>query len=326
MTLFLFGILFGAIFFVRKKRANSKLLQELARPKTTFWLLIGWTIFGFLTNLDFTEQWGCIISHEPIFSKPNILYSGLALLVLSIGFFVPFRQVRYVVLIGELFFWTFKLMTIKGGYAVGFGGVPSVSVLSFDIIALTLRLLLIKQIVPFKFNSIYLLIPAFITLSIKTNFFPTQQSIITEFEEYPKELEKKKTQLNGIWTGISKTEITITDTVKYDTLLFNLVEKNVVQFDTVIISIDSNYLRVEGIEKFRDESYLVQFMTISDVNLWNVLPDSITGDIDLMENLGTNLKINTGIQNTNLQIWKLSKDTMICNLDYKYEMTLKRKK
>jgi hypothetical protein len=217
-------------------------------------------------------------------------------------------------------------MTIKGGYAVGFGGVPSVSVLAFDIIALTLRLLLIKQIVPFKFNSIYLLIPAFISLSIKTNFFPTQQSIITEFEEYPKELEKKKTQLNGIWTGISKTEITITDTVNYDTLLFNLAEKNIIQIDTVIINIDSNYLKVEGIEKFRDESYLVQFMTISDVNLWNVLPDSITGDIDLMENLGTNLKINTGIKNTNLQIWKLSKDTMICNLDYKYEMTLKRKK
>lgn len=62
------------------------------------------------------------------------------------------------------------------------------------------------------------------------------------------------------------------------------------------MSIDSNILQIEGIEKFNNESYLIQFMTISDLNLWNVLPDSLDGDLDLMEGLGTDLKVNAGIQ------------------------------
>lgn len=114
-------------------------------------------------------------------------------------------------------------MIIKGGYSVGFGGVPSLNVLIFDIIALTLRLILIKQIFALKFNSFYLLIPAFIIISVKINFFPTQQKIVDEFEDYPKEIERMKNQLIGTWTGISRSEITIVDTVKYQSL-FNYEE------------------------------------------------------------------------------------------------------
>lgn len=303
----------------------STFTHKIKNPTTTFWILIGWSVFGFFTNLDYTDQWGCSIVDESIFSELNIFYSGLSLLLLLVGFLIPFRQIRYLILIGELIFWIYKLMIIKGGYSVGFGGVPSLSVLIFDIVALTLRLLLIKQIFALKFNSLYLLIPTFIIISVKINFFQTQQKIVDEFEDYPKEIERMKNQLIGTWTGISRSEITIVDTVKYQSLFNYKEDKKVEQFDTITISIDSNILQIEGIEKFNNESYLIQFMTISDLNLWNVLPDSLDGDLDLMEGLGTDLKVNAGIQNAGLQIYKLTEDTMICSLDYKYEITLLRK-
>lgn len=173
----------------------STFTHKIKNPTTTFWILIGWSVFGFFTNLDYTDQWGCSIVDESIFSELNIFYSGLSLFLLLVGFLIPFRQIRYIILIGELIFWIYKLMIIKGGYSVGFGGVPSLSVLMFDMVALTLRLFLIKQIIGFKFNSFYLLIPAFVIISVKNNYFPTQQKIVDEFEDYPKEIERMELTL-----------------------------------------------------------------------------------------------------------------------------------
>lgn len=121
--------------------------------ETTYILIICWTIFGFFTNLDYTENWGCLIFSEQIFSVENITYSAAAIILISFGVFIPFGIIGKVVLTCELLFWLFKLFIIKGGYAVGYGGVPSVSVLAFDTIALVLRLILLKQAFQIKVKT-----------------------------------------------------------------------------------------------------------------------------------------------------------------------------
>jgi hypothetical protein len=87
--------------------------------------------------------------------------------LISIGFFLPNRK-GVVVLYVELLYWIFKLMVIKGGYAVGIGGVPDSDVLLFDSVALTLRLLLIhsKQNIGLT-RKIYLLPISFLIMTLK---------------------------------------------------------------------------------------------------------------------------------------------------------------
>jgi len=286
--------------------------------------LVAWTVFGFLTNNDYTQQWGCIISSEPILSEQNIFYSSVALALLTLGYFIRFRQIGTLILIAELLFWLHKLFIVKGGYAVGLGAVPSLSVLSFDAIALTLRLILIKQLVGFKFRSHYVSAVAVIVIAVKINAFPTQQGIIDEFEKYPEELEERKVQITGTWKGTTKTRKTKTDTISFGSISFNQEGGTFEVIDTIVVSIDNNLVRIDGIEDFENERYLIQFMTLSDANLWNVLPDSVVGDKELMDEMDTDLNINTGVQNENLSIWKLTSDTLICSINYRIDMTLIR--
>jgi len=173
----LFGIiplilLLGLLLFLKKRHADNKLVSKLTNPTTIYILLITWTVFGFIATLDYTQQWGCISSHEPVFSIENIIYSGTALGLLSFGALIPKRQIGIVILVVELLFWLYKLFLVKGGYAVGFGGMPSINVLGFDTIALTLRLVLLKQVSRLPMRTIWILILVFFIMVIKVLFFP----------------------------------------------------------------------------------------------------------------------------------------------------------
>lgn len=157
------------LFNLNKIRKRSIRLWEAfsAKPKTLYLLLIGWTIFGFFTKLDYTLQWGCIVSYEPTFSSENIFFSGTAIGLLSFGVFIPKRQIGILILFAELLFWLFKLFFIKGGYAVGIGG-PSYEVLAFDFIALALRLLFLKQLglLPVRISTMFILVLLIMLLKI----------------------------------------------------------------------------------------------------------------------------------------------------------------
>ncbi|PHQ29225.1 hypothetical protein [Leeuwenhoekiella nanhaiensis] len=160
------------LFNLNEIRRRSIRLWEAfsAKPKTLYLLLIGWTIFGFFTKLDYTLLWGCIVSYEPTFSTENIFFSGTAIGLLSFGVFIPKKQVGVLLLFAELLFWLFKLFFIKGGYVVGIGG-PSYDVLTFDFIALSLRLLLLKQLGLLPVRIFKVLILVFLIMLLKIFFF-----------------------------------------------------------------------------------------------------------------------------------------------------------
>jgi len=169
-TLFPFLVILAAGLYLSKNHADKKWVQSLSKPNTLFWILIGWTFWGFVTNSDYTNQAGCMVQSEPIFSTPNMLFSGTALLLLAVGFFLPFRKIGIALLIVELVIWVYKLWWIKRGYAVGFAGVPSLGVLCFDIVALALRLMLIKQLLGFRFRALWVLIPVCVIVLLKIWF------------------------------------------------------------------------------------------------------------------------------------------------------------
>lgn len=151
--------------------SKGKVVEFLSRPITIYSGLILWTLFGFVFVLDNSMAWGCIGGPVEILSIENISYSGLSVLLITIGFFSPDKK-GLIILLGESVYWTIKLMTAKGGYVVGLGGTPDEEILIFDAVALTLRLLLIQSRINFGVTrKAYLLLPvAFLLMTLKILF------------------------------------------------------------------------------------------------------------------------------------------------------------
>jgi hypothetical protein len=151
--------------------SKGKIAQFLSKPATIYTALILWTLFGFVFVLDNSTASGCVIRAEETLSFENIAYSAVSVLLLTIGFFCSARN-GLIVLIGELIYWTFKLVAIKGGYAIGLGRTPDELVVLFDAVALTLRLLLIHSRIDFVLAyKAYLLLPvAFFIMTLKILF------------------------------------------------------------------------------------------------------------------------------------------------------------
>lgn len=167
-AIFLLGLLSALNRFLNLKLPHHPWINLIKSPGVIYLLLLCWTIFGFLGNLDYTLAWGCIIDEEPIFSAPNLMFSGMAVVLVSFGTFTSSRTLAALALIGELCFWLYKLFMVKGGYAVGFGGVPDSSVLAFDTIALLLRMVLIKKILhlPLEAKHLFVLVLGIMTLKV----------------------------------------------------------------------------------------------------------------------------------------------------------------
>lgn len=168
---------------------KSKSINTLSRPKIVYWALIVWSLYGFLFSLDNSMAWGCMGAENDMLSLGykmisipgesseagkiiyidfnNVAYSGISILLISLGFFMAGR-LGVIILYSELLYWLFKLMIIKGGYVVGFGGSPNAEVLLFDSVALTLRLLLIHNQENFGQTVKNLIIPfSFIVMTLK---------------------------------------------------------------------------------------------------------------------------------------------------------------
>jgi hypothetical protein len=92
-------------------------------------------------------------------------------LLITIGFFLPNKKIGTLLHFFELGIWLYKLFTIKGGYSVGFGGVPSEEVVIFDFFALLLRLFLIKQKIGLQGKIWLVLIITFIIIALKIQYF-----------------------------------------------------------------------------------------------------------------------------------------------------------
>lgn len=158
----MFFIIFGII-----NKSKVKWVGKLYNSNTIFWILIGWVIFGFITKLDYTMRWGCIVRFEPIFSGQNILFTSIALFLLFLGAYLTPKKTGLLILIFELIIWLNKLLFIKGGYVVGVVGGPDISILLYDLLALTLRLLLMNFLLKLNLKNLYLFIVAFLILILK---------------------------------------------------------------------------------------------------------------------------------------------------------------
>jgi hypothetical protein len=150
--------------------SKGKVVDFLSGPTTIYSGLIFWTLFGFVFVLDNSMAWGCASGPGEILSIENITYSGLSVLLITIGFFSSDRK-GLIILCGELAYWIIKLMTAKGGYAVGLGGGSDENILMFDSVALTLRLLLIQSRIDLGLTrKAYFLPVSFLLMTLKILF------------------------------------------------------------------------------------------------------------------------------------------------------------
>jgi hypothetical protein len=149
----------------------SSFLKKTNQVQYSFLLLMAWTILGFLFRWDNNMEVGCTIWNDNVFAQDNIFLSATSIILLTVG--VSFQKIdeRIWFLFLELLFWLLKLFYWKGGYAVGIGGTPMVSVLFFDMVALCLRLMLLNASLQFKFSNNYILIPLVMIFYIKFYYF-----------------------------------------------------------------------------------------------------------------------------------------------------------
>lgn len=146
-----------------------KSVRLLSSPLAIYIALMLWTLAGFVFVLDNSMSFGCIAGSgsNRVLNSQNIGYSSISLLLLSVGYFLPGKN-AWIILFFELLYWLIKLLFIKGGYAVGLGGVPDLSVVFFDSVALTLRLLFIYTRQNYiSFHQLFLIGISFILITVK---------------------------------------------------------------------------------------------------------------------------------------------------------------
>jgi hypothetical protein len=138
LPIIVFGIICGY-----EAISKKRIVGQLINLKIIFYFLLLWNVIGFILKLDYTRQIGCIIMPEPIFSIPNIAFFLFSTSLLLIGK-TRIDKVGTLILLCELVIWIFKFLFIKGGYSVGYGGVPQYEILCFDIIAVLLRIMFLQ--------------------------------------------------------------------------------------------------------------------------------------------------------------------------------------
>lgn len=142
------------------------LKDNVSVQQVTFYSLLCWSIIGFASTLENTTQWGCI-KEDYVFSFRNIVFSSLSLALLCRGFFSYPQRAGLIFIAGELIFWVYKLLFLKGGYVVGIAGTTPEDIVVYDFIALTLRILLVKQLLPLPLKSALVLVPAVLIMALK---------------------------------------------------------------------------------------------------------------------------------------------------------------
>ncbi len=133
--------------------------------KGIFFVLVGWTIIGFLYWLDNNETEGCEMIEKSIFSTGNTISSFTSIGLLISAYYL--KQKQLLLLSIELMFWLYKLFCVKGGYAVGLTAVPIMTVVYFDIVALALRLILIKRVGQLPVTSLIIVMPILLFILLK---------------------------------------------------------------------------------------------------------------------------------------------------------------
>ncbi len=238
-TLLLLIILVLGIKFLIKWISKYKHFGNILNRNNLFMFLLVWIIFGFVEGLDYSERFGCIVESEPIFEINNVLSSGISFLLILWAFLTKNHKLKKVLFITELVYWILKLMIFKGGYVVGFGGIPDDVILFFDLISILVRLYILNKII--KFDLVKIEYIALLLIGIKIIFF-----YIPIYDMYLNKIEIKKTkkvrkEIIGEWIG-----------------KISLVEDNEIKFVKIRnVKIDSANIKIDSIEGWNKQYELI---------------------------------------------------------------------
>ncbi len=133
--------------------------------------LLIFTVIGFLTGFDYTDSWGCVVFPHFFFSTPLSLLSLVSIIVFYIGNNSSNSKFVRKLILAEFVFYIFRLIIFKGGYEVGFGGTPDPIILFYDVIAVGLRIFLLKQLYSIKLHSLIGGVIVVVLLSLKSLMF-----------------------------------------------------------------------------------------------------------------------------------------------------------
>lgn len=326
MILVILFIISTVIYFYLKRKGKFpyKLTRHLYNVKLLLNILLIWIVIGFFLSLDYSDQWGCIIQYQPFWSKLNILFSSISFALILIAIVVRDKKMKAIFLILELVFWIGKLMVYKGGYAVGYAAFPQTHIVCYDIVALFLRFLVIRN-VSFQLRTFYLATLTVIIILVKIFFFGTQQTILWEDERSLERAKFTMEKIQGKWTGERVYEETVFDTIiseQYDTTgkelnLLELIdletkdtilkEKRIKQVEKASVYVDSNSVLIVTVED--SLNYTIEFNSEYSASLFEILLEPILIDEKALK---TDMSVSLDIGSAKeIYIRKIDNDSLV---------------
>ena len=283
----LFTLLILIIFFTAKRVVwISDWYKRIITQPYNYYALLGLLVFGFFTNLDYNDRWGCIVGGESIFDTKNILFSSISIILVASSFIIKSRILKLSFVLIEFVFWIAKLFYFKGGYVVSIAAAPDPIVSFYDSTALALRLFIITGLLKANIKIIYILICTLIIMAIKVFGFPTQLRMFAEEKKSLQRAELTKNELLGKWIGIYEYDSTSNNrTIQlFDsaTMIFDTNTVTLIDFrnaDSIQLFVDFNSEFWGYIHKRNKDDWKNQY----DFWIRNLSADSL--EITLMQSL-----------------------------------------
>jgi hypothetical protein len=280
-----------SILLIHFLKRNQKLADAIGNANILISVLIAWITIGFIRQLDYDQECGCMITRSSIFEYERILYSSISLLLVVCALFI--KKLRATFLFTELIIWLLKLYFLKRGYAVGIAGIPSFYIFNYDFISILIRLWLISRIIgKRKLKAEYLSLIAGSLLFLKMFFIPCPDDTIKQKYIAPYLTQKLKKEINGEWNGKTKWKILVEKnykdsidfsfTLKLDSTNNHQIEvidtfpipydyeikagknqKIFSKFGNIKMHMVGECLRIEGLEGYSNNIYKISYMSSS---------------------------------------------------------------
>ncbi len=226
------------MYWVNKYKNYGVELNE----KNGFKFLLGWLIFGFFLRLDYSDNWGCVVGLEPFWELRNVLFSTISIGLIYWAFKTENQNLKKIICLTELTFWISKLIIFKGGYVVGFGGTPDISIVFYDLSSALARLFILSQIIKIqRFKFFKIAIVALLIMGIKIEAFSTPIYMVYEENQSIEKAKEIRHEIIGNWKGDYQK-------MKYEEIL---------KSDKAKIEIDSNSIFFTNIEGMESEYKLI---------------------------------------------------------------------
>jgi hypothetical protein len=207
-----------------------------------FKFLLGWLILGFFLRLDYSDNWGCVVGIAPFWELRNILFSAISIGLIYWAFKTENQNLKKILCLTELTFWISKLIIFKGGYVVGFGGTPDISIVFYDLVSAIARLFILSQIINIQsFKSFKIAFVALLIMGIKIEVFSTPIYMVYEENQSIEKAKEIRQEIIGTWKG------------DYQKLEYEKILKS----DIAKIKIDSNSIFLTNIEGLESEYKLI---------------------------------------------------------------------